>query len=115
MSEPTSRNEEQSVLVQQGGGASGAYQAGAYECLAEHIGGIDWVAGISFGSINAAIIAGNAPELRVTRIRQLWERVASRNVTTPMFNNGWMRALINESSSAATTLPPIITIFAYSR
>src|SRR5262249_57703440 len=37
----------------------------------------DWVAGISIGAINCAIIAGNAPEDRVARLRQFWEQVSS--------------------------------------
>ena len=52
----------QVVLVLQGGGALGAYQAGVYQAL--HEAGIepDWVIGTSIGAINAALIAGNAPE-----------------------------------------------------
>ena len=63
MSEPSapSKSKEKFVLVLQGGGALGAYQAGAYEALDE-VGLLpDWVAGISIGAINAAIIAGNPP------------------------------------------------------
>ena len=62
MSEPSATpDKEKFVLVLQGGGALGAYQAGAYEALDE-IGLLpDWVAGISIGAINAAIIAGNPP------------------------------------------------------
>ncbi|MBO0740143.1 MAG: patatin-like phospholipase family protein, partial [Hyphomicrobiaceae bacterium] len=70
------RNEERIVLVLQGGGALGAYQAGAYEALAEAGQAPDWVAGISIGAVNAAIIAGNAPEHRVARLRTFWERVS---------------------------------------
>ncbi len=66
---------EQTVLVLQGGGALGAYQAGAYEVL--HAQGIrpDWISGISIGAINAAIIAGNAPEDRVEKLRTFWNTV----------------------------------------
>ena len=49
------------ALVLQGGGALGAYQGGVYEALAEANIHPDWIAGISIGAINAAIIAGNAP------------------------------------------------------
>ena len=52
---------EKVVLVLQGGGALGAYQAGAYEALAEAGIEPDWVAGISIGAINGALIAGNQP------------------------------------------------------
>ena len=66
------------VLLLQGGGALGAYQAGVYEALAESDLHPDWVAGISIGSINAAILAGNPRNLRVQRLREYWE-----GVTTP--------------------------------
>ena len=55
-------------LVLQGGGALGSYQAGVYEALASSEFVPDWVARISIGAINAAIIAGNAPENRVHRM-----------------------------------------------
>jgi NTE family protein len=58
-------------LVLQGGGAFGSYQAGVYEALASSEYQPDWVAGISIGGINAAIIAGNAPEHRVERLRNV--------------------------------------------
>jgi len=63
------------ALVLQGGGALGSYQAGVYEGLAEA--GIEpnWVAGISIGALNAAIIAGNAPEHRVKRLRAFWQHI----------------------------------------
>ena len=66
----------QVVLVLQGGGALGAYQAGVFEAL--HEAGIepDWVIGTSIGAINAALIAGNAPEERLPRLREFWTRVA---------------------------------------
>ena len=65
------------VLVLQGGGALGSYQAGVYEGLAEA--GIvpDWIAGVSIGSINAALIAGNPPDRRVERLREFWDRVSA--------------------------------------
>ena len=64
----------QVVLVLQGGGALGAYQVGVYEAL--HEAGIepDWVIGTSIGAINAAIIAGNKPAHRLSRLRELWQR-----------------------------------------
>jgi NTE family protein len=65
------------ALLLQGGGALGAYQAGVYEALAEANILPDWVAGISIGAINSALIAGNAPEKRVERLRQFWETVTT--------------------------------------
>src|SRR5471030_2499793 len=65
------------VLVLQGGGALGSYQAGAYQALCRHDFEPDWVAGISIGAINAAIIAGNPPERRVARLKEFWEMISS--------------------------------------
>lgn len=69
------RNVGQIVLVLQGGGALGAYQVGVYEAL--HEAGIepDWVIGTSIGAINACLIAGNAPEHRLGRLHEFWNRV----------------------------------------
>ena len=68
---------ESIALVLQGGGALGAYQGGVYEALAEASLHPDWVAGISIGAINAALIAGNAPEVRVEKLRKFWETVTA--------------------------------------
>src|SRR5882672_4623292 len=65
------------ALVLQGGGALGAYQAGVYEALAEAGIHPDWVAGISIGAINSALIAGNPPAKRVDRLRAFWEGITT--------------------------------------
>ena len=65
------------VLVLQGGGALGSYQAGVFEALQHGDYEPDWVAGISIGAINAALICGNPPERRVERLRAFWERITS--------------------------------------
>src|SRR6185369_14414117 len=65
------------ALLLQGGGALGSYQAGVYSALAEAELLPDWVAGISIGAINAALIAGNVPERRVERLREFWEQVTA--------------------------------------
>jgi NTE family protein len=65
------------ALLLQGGGALGAYQAGVYEALAEAEIHPDWIAGISIGAINAAIIAGNPLNSRVDRLREFWMQVTS--------------------------------------
>src|SRR5208282_3463448 len=64
------------VLVMQGGGAPGCYQAGAYQAL--HEAGIepDWVIGTSIGAINGVIIAGNDVADRVERLREFWRHLA---------------------------------------
>src|ERR1700677_4732807 len=65
------------ALLLQGGGSLGAYQGGVYQALAEVDLHPDWVAGISIGAINAAIIAGNPPERRVEQLRAFWDQVTS--------------------------------------
>src|SRR6185369_1964381 len=65
------------ALLLQGGGALGSYQAGVYEALAEADLHPDWVAGISIGAINSALIAGNAPTERVAKLRAFWEAITA--------------------------------------
>ena len=69
---------ERIALVLSGGGALGAYQAGAYAALEN--GGIrpNWIAGTAIGAINAAIIAGNLPHERSLRLRQFWQELSRR-------------------------------------
>lgn len=66
----------QTALVLQGGGALGSYQAGVYDALAGTELQPDWIAGISIGAINAAIIAGNPAERRVERLRAFWNKLS---------------------------------------
>ncbi len=80
---------ERVALVLQGGGALGAYQAGVYEALAESGIHPDWIAGISIGGINAAIIAGNPPNMRVDRLREFWTQVTT---DAPRHWFGWAAA-----------------------
>ena len=88
----------QVVLVLQGGGALGAYQAGVYQAL--HDAGIepDWVIGTSIGAVNGAIIAGNPPETRLARLDAFWSRVAAAGGVTagwlPAFDEWWRRTSI---------------------
>jgi len=65
------------ALVLQGGGALGSYQAGVYEALADSPYLPDWIAGISIGAINAAIIAGNPPQARVDALRKFWDGITA--------------------------------------
>src|SRR5215831_12617488 len=76
---------EQIALLLQGGGALGSYQAGVYEALAETGLHPDWVAGISIGAINSAIIAGNPPERRVDALREFWQLVSTSPLGVPYF------------------------------
>jgi NTE family protein len=71
------------ALLLQGGGALGSYQAGVYQALAEANLHPDWVAGISIGAINSALIAGNAPDRRVEKLRDFWEAVSDSPLSAP--------------------------------
>jgi NTE family protein len=95
---------EHVALVLQGGGALGAYQAGVYQAM--HDAGLepDWVAGVSIGGINSALIAGNPPELRVQRLREFWELVTSRQVSLFNLDGDDARKARNSWSSMVTTL-----------
>lgn len=91
------------ALVLQGGGALGAYQAGVYEAASREYGAPDWVAGVSIGAINAALIAGNAPEHRVERLHEFWQLVSSgtgQNLPEHSAN----RALLNHWSASSAAL-----------
>lgn len=84
------------ALVLQGGGALGSYQAGVYEALSTSQYLPDWVAGISIGAINAAIIAGNAPDQRVDKLRAFWEGITAPLVAWPAMPG------LNSASSSNT-------------
>lgn len=99
---PRPNGRERNVLVLQGGGALGAYQAGVYERLAEAGLMPDWIAGISIGSINAALIAGNPPERRVERLRRFWDTVSSHLTAPPLLPGEPGRRLFNEASAGLT-------------
>lgn len=92
------------VLVLQGGGALGAYQAGVHEILASAGLHPDWVSGISIGAINCALIAGNPPEHRTMAMREFWHRITDR------VQWGWappgddVRGFLNKLSSMSAVL-----------
>jgi NTE family protein len=90
----------QRVLVLQGGGALGSYQAGAYQALCHHDFEPEWIAGISIGAINAAIIAGNPRETRVGRLKEFWNMVSAPVPWTPVTKTDRGRTLFNETSAA---------------
>jgi NTE family protein len=97
------------ALLLQGGGALGSYQAGVYEALAEADLHPDWVAGISIGSINAALIAGNPPEQRVAKLKAFWDGVTANPLLdwatmakclTPQ--GLWARSFFNQVSAGVS-------------
>src|SRR6476620_9642226 len=78
---------ERIALILQGGGALGSYQAGVYQALAEANLHPDWVAGISIGAVNSALIAGSPPEKRVERLRAFWDSVSTSPLGLPYFSS----------------------------
>ncbi len=105
---------ERVALLLQGGGALGAYQAGVYQALAEANLHPDWVAGISIGAINSALIAGNAPEHRVEKLRQFWETVSAPPKSNPFLpaslfagiplRNDGVHEVVNQTRALGTLL-----------
>jgi len=91
----------QIVLVFQGGGALGAYQAGVYEAL--HEAGIepDWLIGTSIGAINATIIVGNKPQDRLGNLREFWRRVEHAPVLEALSSLPWIGASLPNWSALA--------------
>ena len=92
---------EKNALVLQGGGALGAYQAGAYEALAGSHHQPDWIAGISIGAINAAIIAGNAAESRLEKLNAFWEQASSALSFDPWLDTPGFRNAFTELAAAS--------------
>ncbi len=90
---------EDCILVLQGGGALGAYQAGVFESLAKVYREPNWVAGISIGAINAALITGNAAHERIARLREFWDLVSSALPAPLMASNPNAREGLNEASA----------------
>jgi NTE family protein len=107
---------ERIALILQGGGALGAYQAGVYQALAEANLQPDWVAGISIGAINSALIAGNSPAERINRLREFWEAVSTPPFGIP--DPRWFevrgdlsRSLLNQAHSLGALLGGVPNFF----
>jgi NTE family protein len=100
---------ERIALLLQGGGALGSYQAGVYQALAEADLHPHWVAGISIGAINSALIAGNPPEQRVARLREFWETVTQgpfglTYIAPPDIKNDLVHQLVNQTRAMGALL-----------
>jgi NTE family protein len=95
---------ERIALVLQGGGALGAYQAGVYQAL--HEAGLepDWISGVSIGAVNAAIIAGNAKDDRLDRLRTFWNRITDRTLWLHAPDGDIYRQARNAFSSFTTAM-----------
>ena len=96
----SSPSSAQRVLVLQGGGALGSYQAGAFQALCHQGFEPEWVAGISIGAVNAAIIAGNDQKQRVDRLKEFWEMVSAPVPWNPVLKTDRGRSAYNETSAA---------------
>jgi NTE family protein len=98
------------ALLLQGGGALGAFQAGVYQALAEANLHPDWVAGISIGAINAALIAGNAPKDRLEKLHAFWNEITTQRIFDPLgVAHYWLRGdmghvFLNRLRAGATLL-----------
>ena len=101
------------ALLLQGGGALGAYQAGVYEALSEA--GIEptWIAGISIGAVNSAIIAGNAPDKRVEKLRAFWESITMPAPVdlSPFIRGDMARGIVNQLYSAMALTTGVADFF----
>src|SRR5690242_12860120 len=116
------RDHRRRILVLQGGGALGAYQAGVFEALDSVGFSPNWVAGVSIGAINSALIAGNPPRQRAKQVREFWNRVSGKDIALPAGMEKMWRPMINKMSAATVaafgvpcffkprTLPPALAI-----
>ena len=100
---------ERIALLLQGGGALGSYQAGVYQALEEADLHPDWVAGISIGAVNAALIAGNAPAHRVERLREFWEAITTPPFGVPSMpgleiHDSMLHKIVNQTRAFGTLL-----------
>src|SRR6266404_1026648 len=109
------------ALLLQGGGALGAYQAGVYEALSEAHLAPDWVAGISVGAVNAALIAGNPPTARVEKLREFWklitaggpwDGIARLAMAPSILRSEFARGLLNQLSAGTALLGGAAGFFA---
>jgi NTE family protein len=108
---PGAGRDRRVALVLQGGGALGAFQAGVYQALEE--GGLapDWIAGVSIGALNGALIAGNPPERRLAALREFWNTVTTERLwpfglelPEALDGGDWLRQWRHEASAALTML-----------
>lgn len=97
-------SDKECILVLQGGGALGAYQAGVFESLSKVYHEPTWVAGISIGAINAALICGNPAHARVGKLREFWDAVSSGPQPLALANILSPRESVNESSALQVML-----------
>jgi NTE family protein len=109
------------ALLLQGGGALGAYQAGVYEALSEAHLTPDWVAGISIGAVNAALIAGNPLHARVEKLREFWKLITAASpwdgvarfaMAPSMVRGEFTRGLLNQLNAGTALVGGAAGFFA---
>ena len=103
-SRPPSSEDQDCLLVLQGGGALGAYQAGVFETMSTVYREPTWVAGISIGAINAALIAGNPANMRVARLHEFWLLLSSSFQPPALSSQVNDRQAVNEASATQVML-----------
>lgn len=108
---PKTGSDARRVLVLQGGGALGAYQGGVYEGLAEADFRPDWIAGISIGAINAALIAGNARENRLAQLRAFWETASAGLPFNLQMPDSTARSFLSDAAAAWTATTGVAGFF----
>jgi len=89
------------TLVLQGGGALGAYQAGVCAGLEEAGMAVNWLAGVSIGAVNSALIAGNPPGRRIERLREFWHRMSSHLLLALPASLAPLRPMANRAQAAS--------------
>jgi NTE family protein len=94
---------EKVVLLLQGGGALGSYQGGIYETLERAGYPPTWIAGISIGAVNGAIIAGNPPERRIERLHEFWMRITESVTPFPLWEH-WIEGAFNQAGAVSTMM-----------
>ncbi len=110
--EPRYNADKECILVLQGGGALGAYQAGVFEALCKTYREPTWLAGISIGAINAAIITGNPTHARIAKLRQFWELVSSSWALPTLATDTHTREMLNDASATQVMLMGVPGFFA---
>lgn len=95
---------QRTALILQGGGALGAYQGGVFQAMDEAGHTPDWVCGVSIGAINSAIIAGNAPQDRLPRLRAFWETITPERPGLPLPDGDLTRAWANTGAAMGAVL-----------
>lgn len=93
-SAPSSKKQiyDRIACVFQGGGALGAYQVGAYRAIQEKGYTPNYLAGVSIGAINCAIIAGNPPEKQMDKLLTFWDTIAPKLWTDLFINFNMLEA-----------------------